>query len=1059
MALSVLALLAVLLACPQPVSAQASVGVPGFDVVVIVDQSGSMGGTERLDPNDEFGLRFEAPDMFFSLLGEYLLSSELASGAEASHRIALVDFGSGAQRRLDWTVWAPGDYAQLKADMQALTSAGGGLDPGNLRTSNLGITNFPAAFDEVRKLFAELPPDESDRVRVVILLTDGEPCAVWTEEDQCGDQNAQMNQVRDYAAQFGGENVRIYIVAMNDSGGDYWSRWGGRWSEVAGDEARARQVDSNDDVGIFFQDIVDELYTLLPGKPEPFEQISTGTTVIPPYLDYVDFKLFKSSLDERLEVRDPLNRLVSHLSDPENVEEGGEMIYKIRVYQPIPGSWEITTINSTEDNIDIYMRQVVANGQLMSPPSMVVQYAPTSIEWELRDSRGNPLPKYADPRYALKPQVTVNAPAGALPTVTLEQRDDGRYVATFTPIETGAHTIDMVAESQTITGTPIMVFDGQVSRFEVSPVKLESVDDRATPAQYTPVTLTFALQTEQGLPVPDLGNSLTISAVVQSGGQTTPLLLRASGGKYTGVFVPMRAGAHQVSAITTIVDSEGATHTVNQGVASIFNVQPTRLQPVAPLASATIFEEQKLVYEFVDAENNPIAVASAIGAEARITGGGVVTPLAVQRTGESRLEAIFVPSAKGLHEVEMTVVQTGATSRVAEAPSERLGSFDVVLPTVQKLAPDATAPQYKPMTIAYAVRDLKGEAWQLAPGYRLDFGVTLDYNGVTTDRLPLRPEDAYVYATTFSPPEVGDHTLKATADVHAPDGSVHQVFTDAKQPPTVDVQETIRVGLALLQPSAGVTVTQFIDQLALSFSGIPFLEWFSAPAPMRIQVQLQDESGAAVASSLVFPGAGATPVTAAVTKADHTADYSDQVVFSEVQPGVFTAEVTGLPTTQFDVRVAFAAGLTPTTAYDLDPAATTAQGVIALGLNPYVIGARSLTAAVLIGLVLVGAADFVRRRRLRPHPVRGVLMIVDERGFPLETRPVSGRNRLRLKSFKATTHIKWMEVTCRNDNDSKASIVQVNGRLDDGMSFGGTLSPGPGRLPLGKYRAYLTKPQ
>jgi len=101
----------------------------------------------------------------------------------------------------------------------------------------------------------------------------------------------------------------------------------------------------------------------------------------------------------------------------------------------------------------------------------------------------------------------------------------------------------------------------------------------------------------------------------------------------------------------------------------------------------------------------------------------------------------------------------------------------------------------------------------------------------------------------------------------------------------------------------------------------------------------------------------------------------------------------------------------------------------------------------------------VRRRRLRPHPVRGVLMIVDERGFPLETRPVSGRNRLKLKQFKATTHIKWMEVTCRNDNDSKASIVQVNGRLDDGMSFGGTLSPGPGRLPLGRYRAYLTKPQ
>jgi hypothetical protein len=145
--------------------------------------------------------------------------------------------------------------------------------------------------------------------------------------------------------------------------------------------------------------------------------------------------------------------------------------------------------------------------------------------------------------------------------------------------------------------------------------------------------------------------------------------------------------------------------------------------------------------------------------------------------------------------------------------------------------------------------------------------------------------------------------------------------------------------------------------------------------------------------------------------------------------------------------------------YDFNSTQRSGSGSITLKLNPWVVGVRAGFALLVVTLVLGIGFDILRRRSLSRHPASGTLMVVDERGVPLHSRGIGGRNYIKLTRFPATTRIRWMEVTSRSDTDSKAGLVHVKGRLDDSSAFGGSLSPGGGRLPLGKYKIYLTKTQ
>src|SRR5687768_8250937 len=85
---------------PRPAAAQAAPGAAGFDLLFLVDQSGSMGGVASGTPasvvpipNDPAGLRFVAPEAAIRILGH----DRLGVRRNADYRVGLLSFGSGVE--------------------------------------------------------------------------------------------------------------------------------------------------------------------------------------------------------------------------------------------------------------------------------------------------------------------------------------------------------------------------------------------------------------------------------------------------------------------------------------------------------------------------------------------------------------------------------------------------------------------------------------------------------------------------------------------------------------------------------------------------------------------------------------------------------------------------------------------------------------------------------------------------------------------------------------------------------------------------------------------------
>ena len=94
-----------ILSLARPIQAQTAT-FAGLDVIFLVDQSGSMGGTAFgcnevacRNPTDPLGLRFQAVQYATDTLGEY----RVGIAPNVPMRLAVVSFGDSAKVTLDWT--------------------------------------------------------------------------------------------------------------------------------------------------------------------------------------------------------------------------------------------------------------------------------------------------------------------------------------------------------------------------------------------------------------------------------------------------------------------------------------------------------------------------------------------------------------------------------------------------------------------------------------------------------------------------------------------------------------------------------------------------------------------------------------------------------------------------------------------------------------------------------------------------------------------------------------------------------------------------------------------
>lgn len=576
-----------LIASASPARAQQTV-YDGLDIVFLVDQSGSMaringGGVA----NDRLGLRFYSLLYAVNLLGEFHLSIN----QDATFRFDVVNFGrsaeawdfapTGSSQPSYWQTieprsrdeWNP-QYGQLKEDFDKMTA--------EYSKKDLGDTNFQLAFREARAQFDKIPDLPGNRLRVIILLTDGQPAL-----DVPGfTASKHMDDLTLYANKYFPESsYRIYTIGMIDANDSYWQLVQHYWEEITNDPCtdlacpdplkdRTGLVASNDDVGKRFQEILRDLSSILPeAKDVKYvdKAVIPGPLPVPPYLKSISFAYFKTDPSQRLLLTDPSGAIDANRSGVD-IEGIDGPIQVVRISNPLPGRWQVATDPAGVD-VDITMRYIFAQSRLDSPLGSQAQYVPLTIKYALLDDLGMPLPNYDDPYYRLLVKAKVEA-GGQSWDLTLNSAADNTYSAEFTPIVSEPHKITVTAESQDYDGQPIVVFDNVIGSFDVSTVTLAPKSLPITWPQYSEQPIIFELQDSRGYAV-EAPSSLDLLVTID-GENSAPLALKLQpNGTYETTYTPNVTGPHSVHAFASVLDSSGKKQIIMDKDIGEFDVSPT----------------------------------------------------------------------------------------------------------------------------------------------------------------------------------------------------------------------------------------------------------------------------------------------------------------------------------------------------------------------------------------------------------------------------------------------------------------------------------------------------
>lgn len=438
----------------------------GLDIVVLVDQSASMGGEPGTAANDPENFRIDAAREIIFRLGE----NRLYFCPNVIHRAAILSFGDGIETNLNFTEITPdpqADFAFWKEQRQRLTE---GIKP-----MNLGGTDFITAFLKAKEWFAGLPDIENNK-RAIILLTDGGPCpkrlgCVRGAENgfkiglYLEDLKEQIEQDFPFEE---GKGYYIWVVAMHDLGSDYLNQYiGGNIKKKLGEwwQQDIAQTHGGDLIKLSKnrEDIPATFFTILQQVLGTGDVglLDCGSHFIKPYMDKAIFIFFKGrgqtgvSIEHTLadgtnivirngKVTPPRIAIADYLADGH--------IERYVISKPDAGMWTLTADDC--EGVRIYQESITAKISMVQPSAPVLLYedqplynpgAPEYLVYRVEE-RGTGAWFPEDPRYPLTIHAQITSPVGSTYMLTLSSIGNGQYKSS-SPIlvnEVGKYTISLV---------------------------------------------------------------------------------------------------------------------------------------------------------------------------------------------------------------------------------------------------------------------------------------------------------------------------------------------------------------------------------------------------------------------------------------------------------------------------------------------------------------------------------------------------------------------------------------------------------------------------------------
>ncbi|GAB4533742.1 MAG: hypothetical protein Kow0063_16100 [Anaerolineae bacterium] len=474
----------------------------GVDFVFLIDQSGSMCGaacnSSIPTQNDPQGFRFEGPRFaIIDFLGDQMSEIYVSSTA----RISIIEFGQDvnleqyrAGENIQYeniainevlpptTIESDRNAWQIQREqlLQRMTDY-----QATRETQNLGNTDHLGAIQRAIQVLDQMQAsDPSKRLKVIVLLTDGQPAVCYPQgpqdnpwaDQQCLGPGQILPQIeREMATRLAGEDYLFYVVGMNDAASDYWTNTGPFWESLATRyNGEARAVQSQNEVAQFMGEIVNTALARLHLPPEGPGVISEwlpqlGTFPVRPYLQSLTFYIIRTSPTDTVGIFNPQGvPLPLDLADGE-CQDGvcfyalGRLIDKVVVARPEPGMWRAeATIPAAEnvyDTVRIGTRSLLFAPQLVEPAGE--RYAagvPLTIQIAMLDLDGQTVPRYEDSLYALDSRALVITSEGQqMAETALDPQTFSGQVVVSQPGE--AFQIHLVGTTHAPNGDEFQVLD------------------------------------------------------------------------------------------------------------------------------------------------------------------------------------------------------------------------------------------------------------------------------------------------------------------------------------------------------------------------------------------------------------------------------------------------------------------------------------------------------------------------------------------------------------------------------------------------------------------------
>lgn len=473
--------------------APAARAADGFDVVLLVDDSSSMGtstlGGER---SDKEGRRIRVLNML--LKGFYLrsLNAHSVLKEERDFRLSVVRFGSDAVVSRQWETISRHREAGL-----LLPSA-----------EDRVWTDFPKAFAQAKnqldKLRAITPAGEK-RIPVVILLTDGEPSTRERPEKLAEDDEFWKGLRRQFfepvRAAF--PDTKFFVVAFsNPASGDYWPKVQAHWTDLGAENTVIRPGLNERQLYLQIEnDILDRIYKLPTRGPD-----ANGRFTVPCYQSQLDFQLYLHGAPRPVTLRDPSGTELPDLKQAGYATDGTTYT-RFTVSEPRPGQWLVTDFRP--EDYTLRFTPLPFDVTYSEPPGKMFLQQPSRLAFDLVAGRANKAPL---PRCDAKGRVEISEgpPGNGVKTQTLPlaitYTDSGFKAVTrdqYTPpARAGAVWVKIVvtdANDETIVAleapaVPFLVSNAKLAWVDTGDTVLTANDDTAAAS----LRMAFRLSTPDG---------------------------------------------------------------------------------------------------------------------------------------------------------------------------------------------------------------------------------------------------------------------------------------------------------------------------------------------------------------------------------------------------------------------------------------------------------------------------------------------------------------------------------------------------------------------------------